>query len=122
MDEQTHPLESNLGWTLAWKPESRNFIGRKRLTALRAEGSKRKLTGIVLQSRAVLRHGQEVFTEAGSGEVTSGIFSPTLGYSIGLARVPTGVQSTCAVEIRGKRLEARIVKPPFIRKGRKVFN
>jgi len=121
MDEATSPLVANLGWTIAWKPESRDFVGRAALEALRAAGVTERLTGVVMEARGVLRHDQRVRTAAGDGIVTSGIFSPTLGYSIALARVPRAAQGGCEVEIRGKWLPARIVKPPFVRKGRKVF-
>ncbi len=119
MDETTTPLESGLGWTVAWDPADRDFIGRKALEAQRAEGVPRKLVGLLLEDRGVLRAHQKVVTEGeGDGEVTSGTFSPTLNRSIGLARVPAGAGSTVEVEIRGKRLTARVVRPPFVRHGK----
>jgi len=121
MDEATSPLIANLGWTIAWEPESRAFIGRSALQAERAAGITERLTGLVMEARGVLRHGQTVRTAAGAGSVTSGIFSPTLGYSIALARVPRLAKGACEVEIRGKWHGARIVRPPFVRKGSKVF-
>ena len=57
-------------------------------------------------------------TEAGDGEITSGGFSPTLGKSIAMARIPTTVNDNCQVEIRGKLLSARVVKYPFARNGK----
>jgi len=120
MDEANDPLESNLGWTIAWSPETRDFVGRAALEALRVNGSPRKLTGLVLETKGVMRHGQRVVTDAGEGEVTSGLFSPTLGYSIALARVPRGAKGDCQVDIRGRLLPARVVRPPFVRHGRKV--
>ena len=121
MDESTSPLVSNLAWTVAWKPESRQFIGRTALERQRAAGVDQKLTGLVLEGRGVIRHGQRVLCDAGQGVVTSGIFSPTLGYSIALARLPKAAQGACRVEVRGKELPARIVKPPFVRHGKQVF-
>jgi aminomethyltransferase len=121
MDETTSPLVANLGWTIAWEPAARDFVGRAALEAERAAGVSERLAGLVMEARGVLRHGQRVRTPAGDGVITSGIFSPTLGYSIALARVPRAAQGGCEVEIRGKWLPARIVKPPFVRKGRKVF-
>ena len=88
MDETTSPLVANLGWTIAWEPGTRDFIGRKALEALRGAGVQERLTGLVMEARGVLRHGQRVRTAVGDGIITSGIFSPTLGYSIALARVP----------------------------------
>ena len=63
---------------------------------------------------------ERVLTETGEGVVTSGIFSPTLGYSIALARVPRTAKGECRVEVRGQPKAARIVKPPFVRKGAKA--
>ena len=121
MDETTHPLESNLGWTVAWKPEQREFIGRPRLAEIKAQGVECKLTGLVLSGRGVMRHGQKVLTPSGEGVITSGIFSPSLGYSIALARIPRAAEGECQVEIRNRLVPARIVKPPFVREGKQVF-
>ena len=121
MDTSTHALESGLGWTIAWKPEGRQFIGRERLSAIREAGSKHKLIGLVLEGRGILRHGQKIMGESAEGVITSGIFSPTLGYSIALARVPKAFSGLCEVEIRKKRLPVKVVKPPFVRNGQKVY-
>ena len=121
MDETTTPLESNLGWSVAWASADRAFIGRESLARLRAAKPRQVLRGVVLEGKGVMRHGQRVVTERGAGSVTSGTFSPTLGYSIGLARMPRGATGPCAVELRGKSMPARIVKPPFVRHGRRVY-
>ena len=121
MDETTTPLESNLGWTVAWKPEDRDFVGRAALARQRAEKPARVFKGLVLEGRGVMRHGCRVDTGAGAGVVTSGVFSPTLGYSIALARLPRGAKGDCTVELRGKATLARIVRPPFVRHGERVF-
>lgn len=119
MDETTTPLESALGWTLAWEPADRDFIGRAALEKQKAAGAPRKLVGLVLEDKGVLRGHQKVVVDGvGEGEVTSGTFSPTLSRSIALARVPAQTGATCQVEIRGKLLNARVVKPPFVRQGK----
>jgi aminomethyltransferase len=119
MDETTTPLESALGWTVAWEPSDRDFVGRNALEAQREEGVPRKLVGLLLEGRGVLRGHQRVIVEGlGEGEVTSGTFSPTLGRSIGMARVPAGTDASCQVEIRGKLLDATVVRPPFVRNGK----
>ena len=118
MDESTSPLESALGWTIAWEPAEREFIGRAALEAERAAGSTRKLVGLLLEDRGVLRAHQRVVTPAGDGEVTSGGFSPSLGRSIGLARVPAAAGERVEIDIRGRLLEARVVRPPFVRNGK----
>jgi aminomethyltransferase len=121
MDETNDPLESNLAWTVAWDPQDREFVGRAALQARRDAGVTRKLTGLVLETKGVIRHGQRIITNSGDGEVTSGIFSPTLGYSIALARLPRSAKGAAQVDIRGKLLPCRIVRPPFVRNGKKVF-
>ena len=117
MDEATSPLASNIGWTIAWEPPEREFIGRQAIEPARRDCAE-KLTGLLLADRGILRHGQTVRTDAGVGVVTSGTFSPTLERSIGLARVPAGAAGTCRVEIRGREKNAEIVKPPFVRNGK----
>src|SRR5208283_6129722 len=100
MDEQTNPLESGLGWTVAFEPAGRDFVGRSSLEAVRAAGPARKLVGLVLEERAVLRSHQRVLAPGvGAGEVTSGTYSPTLSRSIGLARVPAATGSMVEVEV-----------------------
>jgi aminomethyltransferase len=117
MDEQVSPLESGLAWTVAMQSDDREFIGRSALAAQRERGVARKLVGLVLEDKGVLRHGQTVLTPAGDGEITSGSFSPTLGKSIAFARIPSDVSGEAAVDIRGRQARVRIVKPPFVRDG-----
>lgn len=122
MDETISPLAANMAWTIAWEPSERDFIGRKALEAQREAGDQPKLVGLVMKERAVLRGHQKVIVEGvGEGEITSGSFSPTLGCSIALARVPRATGSTAQVEIRGKLLDVRVVKPGFVRHGQAVF-
>jgi aminomethyltransferase len=119
MDETTSPLESGLGWTIAWEPQDRDFIGRGALAAQKARGVARKQVGLVLEDRGVLRSHQKVIVPSvGEGEVTSGTFSPTLERSIALARVPSQTADRCEVEIRGRLLNAAVVRPPFVRHGK----
>lgn len=121
MDESISPLECGLGWTIAWQPEERNFIGREALEAQREAGPKYKFVGLILEDRGVLRGHQKVVTEAGEGEITSGTFSPSLGKAIALARVPIAANGHCQVEIRGKLLNTKMVKVPFVRNGQACY-
>ncbi len=121
MDVSTQPLESGLEWTVAFEPSNRAFVGRASLERARAAGGGRKLVGLLLEERAVMRSHQRVLAPAGEGMVTSGTFSPTLERSIALARLPGAAAelgATVQVDIRGKLLNARVVKPPFVRLGR----
>jgi aminomethyltransferase len=118
MDEQVSPLESGLSWTVALEPAERDFVGREALERQRAAGNLRLFTGVVLEGRGVLRNHLPVLDgEREVGELTSGGFSPTLQCSIGLARVAADAGAQLTVDIRGKRLPLRRVKPPFVRNG-----
>lgn len=123
MDEDISPLAANMEQTITWEPAERDFIGRAAVTRhklLQANGEMPELTGLVLESRGVLREGQRVITDKGDGVITSGSFSPTLKHSIALARIPVD-SGHCQVELRGKLTEVRIVTPNFVRFGKKVF-
>lgn len=118
MDESISPLEAGLEWTVAWHPEDRLFIGREPMQALRDSGKCRRFVGLLLEDRGVLRNHQTVIVEGvGQGEITSGGFSPTIGRSIALARLPAGDYDRAQVDVRGKLLNVRIVKTPFVRNG-----
>ncbi|KZY36079.1 MULTISPECIES: glycine cleavage system aminomethyltransferase GcvT [unclassified Oleiphilus] len=121
MDESVTPLQSAMGWTVSFS-EDRDFIGKAALLAQKEQGVSSKLVGLVLEQRGVLRGHQKVIVEGvGEGEITSGSFSPTLGYSVALARVPAATGDSCAVDMRGKQVPVRVVRPPFVRNGKKVF-
>ena len=116
MDRTVTPLESGLAWTVSLDQE-RDFIGRDALLAQKQAGLTRKLVGLILEDRGVLRHGQKVVSEAGEGVITSGTYSPTLQRAIALARVPQAMGPSCEVLIRDRQLAARAVQPPFARQG-----
>jgi aminomethyltransferase len=101
---------------------ARDFIGRKALESLKAEGLRHKFVALLLEDRGVLRGHQKVIVdgqaEGATGEITSGTFSPTMEKSIALARVPKGTGEKVQVDVRGKLLSARVVKAPFVRHGK----
>ncbi|MEQ3511748.1 glycine cleavage system aminomethyltransferase GcvT [Pseudoalteromonas sp. BZB3] len=121
MDETVSPLAANMAWTIAWEPEDRDFIGREAVAKQRAEKSTHKLVGLVLESKGVLRGGSKVVVEGGEGIITSGTFSPTLGFSVALARVPRSTGETAQVEMRKKLVDVKVVKPCFVRNGKSVI-
>ena len=117
MDENVSPLDAGLAWTVDLK-SSRAFTGRG---ALESNGQRREFMGLLLlDAGGVLRAHQKVLAANGEGEITSGTFSPTLGKSIALARLPKGtaVGDTVHVVVRDKQLAARVVKAPFVRQGK----
>jgi aminomethyltransferase len=116
MDETVTPLESGLEWTVDLA-SPRDFVGKAALTG---KTPSRRLHGLLQTgSGGVLRAHQKVVTGAGEGEITSGTYSPTIGRSIALARLPAAVAlgERVEVDIRDRRVEARVVKPPFVRNG-----
>jgi len=121
MDENVSPLESGLAWTVDLA-SPRDFVGK---AALVANPVHEQLAGLILQGAGgVLRAHQKVHTSRGDGEITSGTFSPTLGLSIALARLPAGVPAgeVVSVAVRDKSLAARVVKPPFARHGKALVS
>ncbi|MCP5013473.1 MAG: glycine cleavage system aminomethyltransferase GcvT [Pseudomonadota bacterium] len=121
MDETISPLEANMGWTITWEPTDRKFVGRDVLEAQRAAGTK-KLVGLVMKEKGVLRAGLKVKTEEGEeGIITSGTFSPTLGHAVAMARIPATNSSTVEVEMRKKWVKVEVVKPSFVRNGKSVL-
>lgn len=121
MDESSTPLESGLGWTIAMK-DDRDFIGRAALQAQKDGGVPRKMVGLVLEGRGVLRGHQAVLCDGQEvGEVTSGTWSPTLEQSIALARVSADCGDQVDIQIRNKQVPARVVKYPFVRNGQSLI-
>ncbi len=119
MDEEVSPLEAALAWTVSFD-EGRDFIGRAALEAQKANGVPRRMVGLMLDDKGILRHGQRVVTDRGDGEITSGTFAPTLNKTIAFARIPAGEISEIGVDIRGRVVPAHIVKFPFVRDGKPV--
>ncbi|MBD2250110.1 glycine cleavage system aminomethyltransferase GcvT [Nostoc parmelioides] len=122
IDDNTTPLEAGLGWLVHLDTKG-DFIGRSVLEQQKATGIKRRLIGLQTQGRNIARHGYQVLSDGKVvGEVTSGTLSPTLGYPIALAYVPSKlakVGQLLEVEIRGKAYPAVVVKRPFYRSTQK---
>ncbi|BAY11877.1 glycine cleavage system aminomethyltransferase GcvT [Calothrix sp. NIES-2098] len=125
IDDSTTPLEAGLGWLVHLDTKG-DFIGRAVLEQQKAEGLQRRLVGLQMPGRNIARHGYQVLSSGKVvGEVTSGTLSPTLGYPIALAYVPSGLASVgqqLEVEIRGKAYQTSVVKRPFYRSKNRVTN
>jgi aminomethyltransferase len=115
IDDTVTPLEANLAWLV--KLKKGDFVGSPVLAAQKANGVAKKLIGFTLGDKNIARHGYPVFVGSRpSGLVCSGTMSPTLGIPIGTCYVPADASkegTTFEIEIRGKRAEATVVKPPF---------
>ena len=115
IDDTVTPLEANLAWLV--KLKKGEFVGSAVLNEQKTSGVKKKLVGFTMADKNIARHGYPVFVGGQpSGVVCSGTMSPTLGIPIGTCYVPAEASkegSTFDIEIRGKRAQATVVKPPF---------
>ncbi len=123
ISEDTTPLEAGAGWVVSF--DKGEFVGREALQRQKEHGVPRRLVAFELLEKGVPRHGFKIVTSNGRpetvGEVTSGNFSPLLQRGIGLAYVRTDEHpddGSLAVDIRGKRVPAKVVKPPFYKRRR----
>ena len=116
----TTPLEARMGWLT--KLEKENFTGKKALVQQKETGIRKKLMGFVLsEPRNIPRSGYKIVTENGNsiGYVTSGTQSISLNKAIGMGYIQQdhpGEGGKIYIEIRNKRAEAEVVKPPFLKK------
>ena len=117
LDDTTSPLEAGLGWITKFV-EGKNFTNRAALEKQKSEGVTRKLVGFEMIDRGIPRHGYALLTPDGEsmGVVTSGTMSPTRKIGIGLGYVKpeySKVGTEIAIDMRGRKLKAVVVKPPF---------
>jgi aminomethyltransferase len=112
------PIEAGLGFFV--KPDKGDFLGQEVLAEQKREGAPRKLVGIEMIDRGIPRSHYPVFAEGEQiGEVTTGTQSPTYKTNVGLALIQTKyteLDQEVEVEIRGKRLKAKVVKTPFYKR------
>lgn len=116
--KDTNPLEARMGWLT--KLDKGEFIGRDALKKVKEEGLKRKLVGFVIDDkRSIPRKDYEIYDADDNkiGFVTSGSRSITLGKNIGMGYV--GIDeaeegNTVYIEIRNRKAEATVTKPPFV--------
>jgi aminomethyltransferase len=117
IDETTSPLEAGLGWITKF---SKDFTAKNILEYQKAKGLSRKLIGFEMIDKGIARHGHEIVDEKGNkiGEVTSGTQSPSLQKPIGMGYVSIDhakENTPIFINIRDKKLEAKVVKMPFFK-------
>ena len=120
MDETTTLVEAGLGWIVSLEEGKGDFVGRGVLEAQKKEGAPRKLVGFEMVDRGIARHGYPVYVgDEPAGSVTSGSYAPFLQKNIGLCYLPAPratVGTPFHVDIRGRRVAARVVPTPFYKR------
>lgn len=119
ISEETSPLEAGLFWLVKFDKE--DFIGKEALLTQKDDGIKRKLTGMIINSKLIPRHGYDILNEDDKiGEVTSGSFSPTIDKNIALGYIKKPYSekgNTVKIKIRDRDIEAEVVSLPFWKNG-----
>ncbi len=120
IDDTTTPWEADLGWTV--KLEAGDFVGKEAIVRQKATGIERRLVGFEVEGRGIARDGHRVLDgEREVGHVTSGTWSPTFEKALGMAYVPIALAEPgggIGIDVRGRRLAARVAKLPFYRRPR----
>lgn len=120
LDAETTPWEAGLDWVV--KLDTGDFIGRRALLEQQETGVARRLLGFEVERRGIAREGHSVLVDGEpAGRVTSGTFSPTFEKALGMAYVPADIAEPgrqVEIEVRGRRLPARLVALPFYRRER----
>ena len=117
LDDTTSPIEAGLGWITKFV-EGKDFTNRAALEKQKTEGVSRKLVGFEMVDRGIPRHGYALLDSEGNamGTVTSGTMSPTRKIGIGMGYVKPEFSkpgTEIAIDMRGRKLKAVVVKPPF---------
>lgn len=120
IDDTTTVLEADLEWIIKW--EKGDFIGRSVLMKQKQNGTERKLVGFELIDRGIARHGHEGYIQGRKvGAVTSGTFAPYLKKAIGLIYLPAenaAIGQEFEIDVRGKKLRARVIPTPFYKRAK----
>ncbi len=121
IDETTSPIEAGLGWATKFT-DHKDFVNKHYLLKQKTEGVSRRLAGFGLSGRAIPRKGYPILDQQGEtiGRVTSGTMSPTFKKPIGMGYIKTPLNKAgteVLIEIRGKAMDATVVKLPFYKKG-----
>ena len=122
MDETTTLVEAGLGWIVSLDDAKGDFPGKALLAEQKKAGAPRKRVGFEVTGRGIARHGYAAFVNGeAAGHVTSGTYAPYLQKNIGLCYLPAGkaaVGSEFEVDVRGRRVPARIVPTPFYKRAK----
>lgn len=119
LSKDISPIEAGIGFFV--KVDKENFNGKEALLLQKEQGAKRKIVGIEMIERGIPRSHYHVYVdEEKIGEITTGTFSPTLKKNLGLALIKkehANIDGEVFVEIRNKKVKAKIIKTPFYKKN-----
>jgi glycine cleavage system T protein (aminomethyltransferase) len=122
MDETTSLVEAGLGWIVSTDEAKGDYPGRAVLAEQKKAGPPRKLVGFEMVGRGIARHGYAAFLgDDAAGHVTSGTYAPYLQKNIGLCYLPaakSAVGTEFQVDVRGRRVPARVVPTPFYKRAK----
>lgn len=118
IDDKTSPIEAGLGWITKFV-EGKNFIDRKRIAEVKANGPLRRLRAFKMIDRGIPRHGYDIVNADGKkiGVVSSGTMSPMLKQGIGMGYIKSEYAkfgSEIFIQVRKRQLKAEVVKLPFV--------
>lgn len=117
IDDTTNPYEAGLGWVV--KPQAKDFIGKDVILKAKNAGLSKQLVGFTMLEKGIPRQGYTLisFDNQEIGKVTSGTHSPSLDAPIGIAYVEKSKAAEGSefwVDIRGRKVKARVCKTPFV--------
>jgi aminomethyltransferase len=123
ISEERTPLEAGLSWAVSF--DKGEFRGGRALARQKEMGIPARLWGVRMEGRLIPRAHYPVLVDGERvGETTSGTFSPSLRVGIGLAylepRERFSAGDRVEVDVRGRRGEAVVTKPPFVDRSPKA--
>ncbi len=117
LGDDISPIEAGLGWVVS---KTKSFVGSELINQVRAEGPRRKLHGIVMETKRIPNPGAQVGVNGKcAGEVSSGVYSPALDRGIGFAFVDAALKigQPAEIELRGKLEPCTIASKRFLKRG-----
>jgi aminomethyltransferase len=115
------PLEAGYGFAV--KLDAGAFIGKDVLVKQKKEKTTRRICGLKLVDKGIIRHGYKVFHEnIEVGEITTGYKSPSTGETVALAMVDRPYDklgTKLFVEVRGKMKNVVVRTKKFYNKNYK---
>jgi len=123
IDETTSPIEAGLLWSIGKRRrEEGGFLGATRIISEIANKPSRRRVGILPEGRAPARDHAEITDGSKNkiGNITSGGFGPTVNGPIAMGYVAAdfaAVDTTLQLTVRGKSLNSKVIKLPFVQQN-----